>query len=325
MNRRERTLLALVCFVALLILVIFVVRGVCKPALRKLDAQVADLRSELAKIKDERRAYFSEEEYLKTLALRVFGRDADSATAQAGKMLTDEIVRLGLQESRFSRQPVPARRMRGAQEIGWSVQGEGPLARMVDLLFVLEQTPQIHRIENLVISASDRPGRVRARFYYLTLVIDMIPAEGAKADLKPQFTLQSPQRRLYDSIVQRDILRPYVPGQPSEARNVSPGDQAPRPEMLKVVSLSEWGGAPEVHICDLGSMKITIFKPGDTLAGGEVIAIDYRPMPLGGKGEVLANSRVILKIAADYWAVDEGQTLATKYQLKPEQLPSELR
>ena len=324
MNRREKTLLALVGFVALLIFGIFVIRGLCRPALRKLDGQLADLRGELTKIKDERRAYFSEEDDLKRLALRVFGRDADSATAQAGKMLTDEIVRLGLQESRFSRQPVSARRMRGAQEVGWSVQGEGPLARIVDLLFVLEQTPQVHRLENLVISAGDRPGRVRARFYYLTLVIDMAPATGAKADLKPKFALQSPQRRVYDSIVQRDILRPYVPGQPSEARNASSA-QGPRPEMLKVVSLSEWGGAPEVAISDLNSMKVTSFKPGDTLAGGEVIAIDYRALPLGGKGEVLANSRVIIKIAADYWAVDEGQTLATKYQLKPEQLPNELR
>jgi hypothetical protein len=325
MNRRERTLLALVGILALLIVGIFVIRGICRPALRKLDVQVAALRGELSQIKDERRAYFSEEDYLKGLASRIFGRDADTATAQAGKMLTDQIVRLGLQESRFSRQPVTPRKMRGAQEVGWNVQGEGPLARMVDLLFVLEQTPQVHRIENLVISAGDRPGRVRARFHYLTLVIDMVPPEGAKGDLKPQITLQSPQRRLYDSIVQRDILRPYVPGQPSEARNVSSTEQGPRPEMLKVVSLSEWGGAPEVHICDLNSMKITSFKPGDTLAGGEIIAIDYRPMPLAGKGEILANSRVILKIGADYWAVDEGQTLATKYQLKPEQLPTELR
>jgi hypothetical protein len=323
MNRREKTLLALVGVVAFLIAGIFVVRGICRPALLKLDGQVADLRSELNKIKDERRAYFSQEDDLKRVALRVFGRDADTATAQAGKMLTEQIVRLGLQESRFSRQPVPARRMRGGQEVGWNVQGEGPLARIVDLLFVLEQTPQIHRIENLVISAGDRPGRVRARFHYLTLIVDIAPAEGAKGELKPQFALQSPQRRIYDSIVQRDILRPYVPGQPSEAR--SSAQQGPRPEMLKIVSLSDWAGAPEVHVCDLNSMKVTSFKPGDTLAGGEVIAIDYRPMPLGGKGEVLANSRVILKIAADYWAIDEGQTLATKYQLKPEQLPTQFR
>jgi hypothetical protein len=326
MNRREKTLVASVGILALLFIGIFVIKGICAPALKKLDNTLAGLREKVGQIKDERRAYFSEEDYLKGLASRLFGRDTDTATAQAGKMLTDEIVRLGLQESRFSRQPVPPHKLRGAQEVGWSVQGEGPLARMVDLLFVLEQTPQVHHIENLVISAGDRPGRVRARFYYLTLVIDIAAGDGVKADLKPQFTLQSPRRRLYDPIVQRDFLRPYIPGQPAEARSASASSASgPRPEMLKVVSLSDWADTPEVHVCDLNTMKISIFKPGDTLGGGEVVAIDYRAMPLASKPEVLSYSRVILKIGANYWAVDQGQTLATKYQLTPEQLPTELR
>jgi hypothetical protein len=265
------------------------------------------------------------------MAVRLFGREADIASAQAGKMITDQITKLGLREEQFSRMPVGPRRLRGVQEVGWNVQGEGPLSKMVDLLFVLEQTPQIHRLENVVFSTADRPGRIKLRFRYLTLVIDSAPVVTA-VDLKPKCGLESPERSFYDAIIQRDLLRPYFkreaaslqsdPSPPSAADSTAPAGN--RPEMLKIVSLSQWQGTAEVHLCDLNTMKVTRLKPGDPLAEGQIVMIDYRTRPLRDKPELLSSSRVILKIGQEYWAVENGQTLNAKYLLTPELLPAEL-
>jgi hypothetical protein len=322
MKRRQTILLGAVGCLFLLFIGAYGIRTVFVKPLKELKNQIAALGDKLHKNKQEKEAYLLDEKYLQDTAPRLFGGDADTATAEAGKMLTEQIVRLGLQESQFSRTPLGARRLRGAQEVGWKVQGEGPLTKMIDLIFVLDQTPQVHRLENLALSAGDQPGRIKARFHYLTLVVEV---KGAKprADLQPKFTLDSPQRRFYDVIVQRDLLRPYAPRSPGDA---TAGSRPASPlDVLRVVSLSQWGGAPEVDICDTNSMKISVFKIGDTLAGGQIVMVDYRALPLPGKPGFVSDSRVILKLGTKYWAVERGQTLATKYQLAPEQLPAELR
>src|SRR5439155_25314723 len=140
----------------------------------------------------------------------------------------------------------------------------------------------------------------------------------------------SPERKIYDDLVARDILRPYIKRPPpgaavgsSQAAPFTPG-AAPGPESLRVVSLSEWKGEPEVHVRDLANAKTLRFKPGDTLAGGTVVMIDYRPLVIPGNEILKSFSRVILKIGSEYWAVERGKTLADKHRLTPEQLPAEL-
>ena len=144
-----------------------------------------------------------------------------------------------------------------------------------------------------------------------------------KTTAKPKFTLDSTQRRSYDAIVQRDLLRPYIPKPPPPASATAPADAGL--DRLTVVSLSDWSGTPEVHVSDAGSQKILRLRKGDALAGGEVVMIDYRTLPMPGKPGIVSYSRVILKIGNAYWAVEHGQTLAAKYQLAPEQIPSHLR
>jgi hypothetical protein len=326
MNRRKKILGLSIGSLAAVFAGIYGLQVVFINPLKDLDRQAQAQRDRLHQINDERRAYFTAEDSLKSVVQRSFGRDADTASAEAGKMISDQIVRLGLQESEFSRLPVGPRKFRGAQEVGWSVQGEGPLAKMLDLLFVLEQTPQVHRLEGLVISAGDRPGRVKTRFRYLTLVVDVI-LDVPKKELPLPCTLDSPQRRYYDAIVQRDLLRPYVPrtDAPATADPAADSDiENARPEMVKVVSLSEWQGVPEVQVCNLNNQKLARFKPGDDFLGGQIVRVDYRALPLPGKPELLSYSRVIVKIGSEYWAVEQGQTLDTKYQMAAEQLPPDL-
>jgi hypothetical protein len=160
--------------------------------------------------------------------------------------------------------------------------------------------------------------------------LNPVPPEIEFAALEHKFSLYSPERRLYDDLVTRDILRPYIkrppPGPattPSPAIPAAPGEVA-GPESLRVVSLSEWKGEPEVHVRDVTRSKTFRYKPGDALAGGTIVMIDYRPLPFPGNEVLKSFSRVILKIGSEFWAVERGRTLAEKHRLAPEQLPTEL-
>ncbi len=325
MKQREKRLALVVGAVVLVFPVVLGVRGFLVTPLKEIDSQTQGLRDKLQQINDERRAFIANDDFIKSVNRCTFGRDTDVATAQAGKMLTDQINRLGLREEQFIRMPLAPHRFKGAQEIGWNVQGEGPLPKMIDLLFVLAQTPQVHRLENVVISAAERAGRVKAHFRYLSLVIDGA-SEGPKPDLQPRCTLNSPDRRFYDLIVQRDLLRPYIQRSAPPDADSTPAslDATNRPETLKIVSLSEWEGQPEVTICDQSTMNVTRLKPGETLAGGQIVVVDYRTLPMPGNPDLASNSRVILKIGSEYWAIEQGQTLADKRRLTPEQLPPQL-
>ena len=60
------------------------------------------------------------------------------------------------------------------------------------------------------------------------------------------------------------------------------------------------------------------------MAGGVVVMVDYRPLPMPGQTDLKSFSRVIVKIDSEYWAVEKGQTLAEIYKLAPDQLPPDL-
>jgi hypothetical protein len=267
---------------------------------------------------------------VKKFAQRTFDTDLDKASAKSAEMLTQQILRAGLPEMEFTRLPFGPRKLKGSQEIGWNVQGDGPLDRVVNLMFLLDADPHLHRVDGLTVSAGESAGLVRVRFRYTTLVIDS-PPDFEPVNLQPKFTLDSPQRRVFDGIVQRDILRPYIkravvpgPGTPGAAPpGTSPG-AAPGPESFKIVSLSDWMGQPEVHVRDLVNQRTLRFKPGDALAGGTIVMIDYRSMPKAGNELLQAFSRVIVRIGEEYWAIETGKTLAQKYRLAQDQLPDAL-
>ena len=137
-----------------------------------------------------------------------------------------------------------------------------------------------------------------------------------------KLALDGSERKRFDGIVGRDLLRPYVKRSPEKSGGAPGSAPAPSgPAALQVVSLSEWMGQPEVHIRDLTNKKTLHYKPGDELAGGTIVMVDYRPLPLPGHEGLKSFSRVILKVGDEYWAIERGQTLAEKYRLAPEQWP----
>jgi hypothetical protein len=280
------------------------------------------LREKIVKINQERRDYFDAEDHLKTVAQRTFAPELNQASARSGEIITRQIALAGLNEADFTRLPVGPRKLKGASEIGWSIQGKGDLGRIINLFFLLENAPQVHRLENVTLSAYEKPGEIKARFLFLTLVLDPAPSFDPIA-IKPKFALESSERLAYNSILDRDLLRPYIKLPPPEVRpNAKPTTATAGPETMRVVSLSEWEGQPEVHIRDNASNRTLRFKPGDIFGDStQVVAIDYRPLSMPRNPALLSHSRVILKIGPDFWAVERGQTLAEKRKLDPSQWP----
>ena len=323
MNAREKRLLVAVCAIVGLFVAIFGLRALFLKPLREIDKRTTALRDKLEKVKAERRAYFTAEDTVTRFTQRTFADQVDQASARSGEMLTKQILLSGLRESDFSRLPVGPRRLRGANEIGWSVQGQGPLDKVVNLLFVLQESSYAHRIENVTVSAGDAAGHVRVGFRFLTLVVEAAPVVDI-VPLPAKFTLESPERRAYDSIVARDLLRPYVKRDRPPARGGESPSAPSGPGSLRIVSLSEWSGQPEVHVRDVTNQKTMRYHVGDPLADGVIAMVDYRPLPMPGNEGLKSFSRVILKVGNEYWAVERGQSLADKRQLPADQLPQAL-
>jgi hypothetical protein len=320
MKKREKILAGVIAGIIGIFVVGFGLRGFFLKPLKDIDKQTALLREKLSKINQERRDYFDAEDALKKVAQKTFATDLNQASARSGEMITRTLSTAGLNEADFTRLPVGPRKLKGASEIGWSINGKGDLARIINLMFLLQTSPHVHRIEGLTLSAEQKPGEVRVRLLYLTLVLEPAPDFDPK-EIKPKYTLESPERFAYNTILDRDILRPYVKAAPEVASASSHGGESsrgPGPESLRVVSLSEWEGQPEVHIRDMANNKTLRFRPGDKMKDGtEVVAVDYTSLPSTKNPLLKSDSRVILKIGSQLWSVERGQTLADKQKVEP--------
>lgn len=331
MTAREKNLALGIGGMAALILLLAGGRVWFVKPLHALDDQIAAAKEKLGKIQDERRAYFAAEDRLKQTARTTYAETVSQAAAVSGEWLTRQIITAGLSETNFSRLPVGPRKLRGAAEIGWNIQGEGALTNIINLLYLLDRGPWLHRLENLACSAGDAPGRARVHAAYLTLVMDP-PLEVPHTNAAGPVALNAPGRRELDDLVVRDLLRPYLPPPPAPpaapAARVAAAPKpaaAPGPENYRIVSLSEWEGRPEIHVRDLAAQKTKRYLVGDELAGGRAVTVDYRPRPDPAHPARLSSSRVLLLINRQYWAVEAGQTLADKHLLTPAELPPGLQ
>jgi hypothetical protein len=324
MNKREKIMLAVIASFVALFAASYGIKAMFTKPLREMDRRTALLRERLDKVTAERRSFFSAEDYVRNVAQRTFSDQIDQASARSGEMITHQIILSGLRESDFSRMPVGPRKLRGASEIGWNIQGQGSLPNVINLIFLLQESPFVHRLENLTLSSGDSQGHVRVGLRYLTLVVTQAPLF-EPVELRHKSSLDSPERRIFDGIVARDLLRPYVKRPPAPAPAPTPtAPPPPGPESFRVVSLSDWMGHPEIHVRDLTKQQTMSYKPGDTLAGGTIVMVDYRSLPMPGKEALQSFSRVILKEGPDFWAIERGSTLAQKYKLAPDQLPEDL-
>ncbi len=329
MTRRTRVLAWACVGAAGLLTVGFMMKALIRRPLVALDAQIVQLRGRLGGLQKERQEFLRAEAEVRAQAPRLFAAEAEEAEARLGALLTTQIVRTGLREADFTRIPTGRRRLPGAEEVGWTIQGEGPLGRVLDLLYLLESEPRLHRVEGLALSPTQEGSRTRLRLRYVTLVLSPspeLPAAGVAAEV----SLEGPGRRRYRLITQRDLWRPHVPDAPVPAPvAVSPGaGAAPVADAqlrLRVVSLSSWDGRPEVHLLDDQERRVLVYRPGERLGEGEVSMVDYRPLPAPGKAGLLSHSRLIWRVDTNYWAVEVGQALGDRRPLTPEELPPALQ
>lgn len=321
MNRRTRMLAYGALGLAVLLIGSLAVRSVLLRPLRAIDNQIADLRARLHALDGERKSFLAADNQVRAIASTLFAAQAAEAEARLGALLTSQLLQAGLRESDFTRIPAGRRRLTGAEEVGWTVQGEGPPAQVLDFLFLLQAHPRLHRLESLAVSPANESGRMRIRFRYLTLALSPAPDVAPVAQLSPA-SLDSPARRRYDAILRRDLLRPFEPESAAApvwqaAAGAPPTDS----QSLRVVSLSAWGAPPEAHLHDARQRSTRAVRPGDPLLEGEVAAIDLRPLPAAGRPGLISYSRLIWRIGDDFWAVETGQTLAERRRLTLEELP----
>jgi hypothetical protein len=325
-TQRTKLLASVTLGVAGLMLGAFAWNGIVRRPLRVIDDQITQLRVKLNSLQKERQAYLVADGQVSAAAARMFGPARDEAEAAMGAVLTGEIVRVGLREADFTRIPAGRRHFPGGAEVGWTVQGEGTMRKALDLLYVLQSDPRLHRIDSLSLSPASESGRLRVRFRYLTFVLNPAPENKSPVSLA-EVDLDSPARRRYDAINGRDLFRPYTAEEVavSPPPPADPAEQARREaQSLKVVSLSSWAGEPEVHLYDSRDQRTFCRHPGEALLEGQVVCIDYRPLPVPSQPDLLSYSRLIWRIGDEFWAVEIGQTLADRRQLTPEELPPEL-
>jgi hypothetical protein len=315
MNPREKLLAIIVGSLAGVAILAFGIRAVIVQPLKAADKKILGVRQKIAKVQEERRAFFVAEDKVKDYARKAFSDSGDEASAASGELITKQIIHCGLKEADFTRLPVGARKLRGATELGWNVQGQGVLTNVVNLIYVLNQIPYLHKVEGLSVSPGDAPGLVRVRFRYVTLVVEPAP-DVVRKPVATEVSFQGPESLALSPIVTRDLLRPYIK-RPPPSPNAIAGQSRPGapatvggPESLRVVSLSEWKGQPEIHVRDA--------------VNGTIVTVDYRPMPMPGKEPLQSFSRVILQIGHDYWAIERGNTLAEKRKLAAADLPAGL-
>ena len=307
--------------------------------LREADTRTRELQDSLLQHRSLYERAVEAQTTVRRYGGRAFGTDVEETSARIGEYLTKQIADAGLDDRRFTRVPVGSRpltpnRARGSSmptETGWSIQGVGPLGKIVDLLFRIDSDTRLHRIENLTVGTADSSAERTVSFRFLTLVLEPM-RDVTTLDDEAAVRIDPAKRKLHDGIARRALFRPYFkrppppPEPPPAPSRPEPAPPAPPgPETFRVVSLSEWQGKPEVLVLDTTENRTTKYHTGDNLAGGKVLMVDYRALHAPRKPELQSLSRVIISTNDELWAVESGDTLADKYRLAAERVPPQLK
>lgn len=347
MNLREKLLAA----AAGTIIVGFMLYGLAnslliKPA-RQLDAEYEDMQRTQARLQSENAAGAECGSILAKLYTRTYGGDESDVNAQLSARLDKLIEVSGLSNEQLTSSLVKGATLHGTlkdKDLGRSISLKGKLPNVVNLLYLLSKDSHLHRIDTVAISPLvNDPGKVDLQLKYSTIVMDIPKSSGLaptteEVTSRPVESLDAPERARYDVIVARDIMRPYVarpkPPEPVVQHVDKPPEpvvekpQAPKPppdSRYRVAGLPTWFGTPAVNVRDNANGEIKTVKIGETLGEGKVVAVDYRLLPKRNDPKVFSDSRVIVDIGGNYWAVDIGDSLADKYMMKSLDLPPELR
>ncbi len=341
MTRREKILVGVTGALVVAGLGFVLVKKSYFDALTRWDDQRVQWGNDYAKLKRQNAQSENRAQSLRTWAARTFDTDELRASAKLGATLLALVERAGLSPEKLSVQPVRGSQVKNAyREVGRAIRVRGGLKNIVDFLYLLDAEPHLHRLDQVAITPVLKSNEVDLQVRYVTPVIDLkadgrIPTDRL-ATTAPAM-LEAVARKLYEPIASRDLFRPYIQRRvtpppppvavaiPERRTRPAPPPSTPATSQFRVVGLPDWTRKQEVLVTDSTTRQIRSYQPGDTLGGGVIEVVDYRPMPSPANPNILSPSRVILKIGPDYFAVELGQELTEKRRLPDSMLPEEIR
>lgn len=340
MNPREKVL-AIGAFVATAVLLVaFVLMRVIIAPTEEFRKQADKVAIDIDKYETKNRMKGVYVDTIVESTRQSYGADESTALEMSRAHLVKLIAKAGLAGDDLSMTPVTGKSVKGGREVGWVIRVKGPVDRLTNFLYVINADPHLHKLDNITWTpiAGSTDLTLAARFVTLVLepIQGMPPVQISPESMANTVVLDSPQRRWYGLISERDIFRPYIkrppapqvvsrPPQPrNDAPRTAPPPRTPTPTH-QLVGLPTWNDEPEVVVKDSRQATSTIYKIGEDFLGGEIVMVDYRPLPLPKKPEIISTSRVIVRVGRDYWAVELGQYLTDKYLLTGSRLPESLR
>jgi len=343
MTGREKILVGITGALAVAGLGFVLVKNAYLDALARWDDQRVGWANEYAKLKRTNAQNQSRAQNLRTWAARTFDTDELRASAKLEAALLVLVERAGLSSEKQSFQIVHGQQVKGVyREVGRAIRVRGGLKNIVDFLYLLDTEPHLHRLDQVTVTPVLKSNEVDLQVRYSTPVMDLRPEDKIPTDqiaAAVPVKLDSEARKLYEPIASRDLFRPYIqrrvmPPPPLSPEPVAAAEKrtrpapAPRPSAtshFRVVGLPDWTDKQEVFVTDSATNQIRSYKQGDTLGGGVIALVDYRPMPSPTNPRILSPSRVILKVGPEFFAVELGQNLTEKRRLPDNMLPDEIR
>jgi hypothetical protein len=337
MKTPEKRLVMIVAGLAGVLVLWFVIDSTILGPAARYRAQGKALRGQ---IDDCRRSIGMEGGYrgaLEDYKARTFGPDGEKASEEIRQWMTGWLTQTRLDGRRYQVLPASGPGHRGMFTVaGRGLSVSGPLAKVVDLVYLLAADGHVGRIDSLRVGPADNwktPDVAVALTYLSPILVDRSGRPlAASPDAKEPAAgnTDSRERRGYDAIADRDLFRPFrryvppeeKPGRDRGQRRGAPIEPAaPAPTVTGLPRMGRLG--PEVIITEASGQEKCL-KVGDPLAGGTIVMVDYRPMPLPDSRQDISTSRVIVRIGQAYWAIERGQNLESKRRLSEAELPAEL-
>ena len=342
MNKREKILAAITAGIICVIVLYTFVNGLFLSPAEALNNDIRKIKKSIAKLSLTSKSMKSDKAHLKALAALTYGKDDDEVRATTFGYLMAALDRSGLTSEGKGVNAGNSKSSGDLRETAWHVVKNGKMEHILNLLYMLEEDPVLHRIENLSISPRDRDGPFRVEFDYVAL--SLATKKGPQftttrpADTKLAVNMKSDKRKGYNVIPERDIFRRYIkrvdPPKPPVVATAKPTPKQYPPEppagpkpKYRICGLPTFRGDPEVWVVNEIDKTGAVhkYKEGEKLMGWEIVMVDYRSLPDPDKPDLLSPARVIVRIDSDYWAIEGNQYVNAKRILKGADLPPALR
>ena len=343
MEQREK-ILAIIAFsaTALVVVYLLLVKMVIEPtATASRQADSLEVEVEKLSLRVNRESMYRGQ--LHDYVANSYGDEVTVASGKSRDFLVKQFTRLGISGEDMSVTPVTGRTVGGGREVGWVVRLKGSQPKLTELLYQLQTDPHLHRVDTVTWTPVQNSTDLTLQFRFATLVLDAVEGQSAPEidpDKLPVPKIGSNERKMLAMITERNIFLPYIkkpPPPPPPTRTTPrpptnnedpPPPPPPPPPPFQVVGLPSWGSTSadvEVIVKDLKTQTTRTYKVGESMLGGEIVMVDYRPLPLPKKPEMLSHSRVLVMIGPEIWAVELGHEFKDKHKLDPRQIPDSVQ